>query len=85
MTSPFQQVVETLMRDVQNQYKPIPSITRKQLDDFEKEYIFDNLRESKAIGRAFCQKFDIIDYLLIAPGHKTYEEAINYIKKLYIK
>jgi predicted dithiol-disulfide oxidoreductase (DUF899 family) len=58
------------------------SITKKQLEDFEKEYIFEILQTNKSFGVYFCEKFSIIDYILMF--EKNHDKALSYITKNYI-
>ena len=38
----------------------LPSISKQDYEDFQREYIFDRLKGYN-YGKAFCQKFDVID------------------------
>lgn len=66
-----------------NQHQGNQKITKKQLTDFEKEYIFLNLTDTKSFGKAFCQRFDILDYILQV--ETNYTNALKYIRKKYTK
>lgn len=59
------------------------TITLEQYEQFKKEFVFDKLR-GLTMGQAFCEKFEISDYML---STITSEEETDFlIKNLgYIK
>ena len=59
------------------------TITQKQYDEFKKEFVFEKLK-GLTLGKAFCEKFEISDYML--SNIKSDEEAVFLIENLgYIK
>jgi hypothetical protein len=59
------------------------TITREEYEYFKHEFVFDKLR-GLTLGQAFCEKFEISDYML--SNIKSDEEAIFLIENLgYIK
>lgn len=59
------------------------TITKEQYDQFKYEYVFDKLK-GLTMGEAFCEKFDISDYML--SNIKSDKEAMFLIENLgYIK
>jgi hypothetical protein len=59
------------------------TISQEQYDTFKKEYVFAKLK-GLTLGQAFCEKFEISDYML--SNIKSEEEAIFLIENLgYIK
>ncbi len=59
------------------------TITSKQYEQFKKEFVFEKLK-GKSFGGAFCEKFQISDYLLSNINND--DEAKFLIEKLdYIK
>ena len=59
------------------------SITKSELASFEKDYIFTLLQKPIRFGMSFCEKYDLVDYLLM--GKVTEQDALDYIRKNYIK
>lgn len=53
-------------------------ILRSEYQIFCKEYLFDNLK-GKRFGQAFCERFNIVDYILIIEPSTEYSK--NYIIK----
>lgn len=56
-------------------------ITQTDLDDFCKSYTFDKLKEIP-IGKAFCEKFHVDDFLL--PMLQDELLVFEYIRKWYM-
>ena len=59
------------------------TVTREQYNQFKKEFVFEKLK-GLTLGKAFCEKFEISDYML--SNIKSEEEATFLIENLgYIK
>jgi len=59
------------------------TITPEQYEEFKHELVFEKLK-GKTLGQAFCEKFEISDYML--SNIKSDEEATFLIENLgYIK
>lgn len=59
-------------------------VPQKEYERFCNEYIFDAIK-GKRFGPAFCEKFKIVDYMLLLSKHSV-ERQKEYIRKAkYIK
>ncbi len=72
------------MNDVTNMLsKAKKTITPEQYEEFKRVIVFEKLK-GKTLGQAFCEKFDISDYML--SNIKDDKEATFLIENLgYIK
>ena len=77
----FHQLTMTAMANILSKAKK--TVTAEQYEQFKKEYVFEKLK-GYTLGRSFCKKFDIQDYML---SNLTDEEETEFlIKSLgYIK
>jgi len=82
MANTFKQVIDSFVQQIENR-EAFSKISLKELQGFEQEYIFSKLRTNLPLGAAFCEKFDLLDFVLISEG--SYDKALNYIKKKYVK
>lgn len=58
------------------------TISKQELDDFLKEFLFEQIRGNCKLGEAFCKKYDEPNYVLsILPDRS----AISHIKKFYVR
>jgi hypothetical protein len=59
------------------------TVTPEQYEQFKKEFVFDKLK-GLTLGQAFCEKFDIQDYML---SNLTDDSEIDFLIKAlgYIK
>jgi hypothetical protein len=57
-------------------------ITKKEFEDFCKEFLFEQIKGDYNLGEAFCKKYDEPNYVLsILPDRS----AKSHIKKFYVK
>ena len=56
-------------------------ISKKEFDDFQKEYIFEQLKGIK-MGKAFCIKYSVHNHILEMLSN---ESAKDHIQKFYVK
>ena len=75
MSDPF----ANLVQDINKFSKRKPTITRKQYEEFKKEFIFESLK-GVSFGKAFCENFGFSDYLLSNIKHDS--EAMFLIENL---
>lgn len=80
MTSPFSRTFDILLKTTKIKGS---KVSKKDYEQFRNEYIFDAI-QGKSFGSAFCDRFDITDYLLLVKWENQYllEE---YIDKIHIK
>ena len=58
------------------------SITEQELEDFCKEFLFEQIKGKINLGQAFCKKYSEPNHvLLVLPN----ESAVAHIKKFYVK
>lgn len=76
--SVFAEMTKLLLK-VQREAKD--KVSRKEYDRFCREYVFDVLKNDVSFGVAFCERFDINDFLLNSILEKDIERCKSFIEE----
>jgi len=57
-------------------------ISRQEFEDFCKYHLFEQIKDGKSLGKAFCEKYDTVNYVLdVLPDSR----AKSHIETFYVK
>jgi hypothetical protein len=57
-------------------------ITKQEFEDFCKYYLFEQIKDGKSLGRAFCSKYSTVNYVLETLPDAS---AKRHIETFYVK